>query len=104
MHRLRPLLSGKLTLIKVYADLSDTSGFFMITKRQLLTIEHLETHQGITESDDIIEYCLGQLAKPFKADDFMRHKRTGEPRLPKSKTRKRGKGYYQKIIEYCLNL
>jgi len=76
----------------------------MITKRQLLTIEHLKTHQGITESDDIIRYCLKQLAKPFRLHDLKHHIKTGEPRLKKSKTRKRGEKYYQEIIEYCLNL
>jgi len=76
----------------------------MLNKTQLLTIKHLEDHQQITDPDDIIKYCLIQLARPFRIKDFEKHLKTGKPRLPKSETRKRGKKYYQDIIEYCVDL
>ena len=85
-------------------DLHKGTDFFMLSKRQLLTIKHLKDHQQITEPDGIIEYCLQQLAKPFRIKNFERHLKTGDPRLPKSKTRKRGKKYYQDIVEYCIVL
>lgn len=75
--------------IKPLHSLAD---FFMLTKRQEITLKHLNDI-GTTKPMDIIKFCIFNLSRPR----IKNHRHTPDKRVP---GRRHSQSHYQGIIDY----